>query len=226
MNEELSIEVQPRETSGTKASKRLRREGKVPAVVYGGDRPTTPIVIDRRTLIELIKKAGSEHAVFLLKLAGSGTERHCMVHELEVDPTTREIVHVDFLRVDMKEKVRVEVPVELVGVPTGVKNEGGILDFVHREVEVECLPGDIPRHLELDVSALHIGQHVEASQIVVPDSVEMITDPTRTIAAVAAPRIVEEPEEEAEEMLIEAEREEPEIVGRRKAEEEEGEEEG
>ena len=222
---ELSIEVQPRETSGTKASKRLRREGKVPAVVYGGDRPTTPIVIDRRSLIELIKKAGSEHAVFLLKLAGSGKERHCMVHELEVDPTTREIVHVDFLRVDMKEKVRLEVPVELVGVPDGVKNEGGILDFVHREVEIECLPGDIPRHLDLDVSALHIGQHVEASQIVLPEGIELITDPTRTIAAVAAPRIVEEPTEEEEGMLIEAERVEPEVVGRRRAEEE-GEEEG
>jgi len=226
MSEQLSIEVQPRETSGTKASKRLRRQGKVPAVVYGGDRPTTPIVIDRKTLIDLIKQAGSEHAVFLLKLAGSGKERYCMVHELEVEPTTREIVHVDFLRVDMKEKVRVEVPVELVGVPDGVKNEGGILDFVHREVEVECLPGDIPRHLEIDVSALHIGQHVEASALVLPGNVTLITEPTRTIAAVAAPRIIEEPEEEEEGMLIEAEREEPEVVGRRRAEEEEGEEEG
>lgn len=221
---QLSIEVQPRETSGTQASKRLRREGKIPAVVYGGDRPTTPIIIDRRSLIDLIRKAGSEHAVFLLKLAGSGKERHCMVHEIEVNPMTREIIHVDFLRVDMKEKVRVEVPIELMGVPSGVKNEGGILDFVHREVEVECLPGDIPRHLDLDVSALLIGQHVEASSIVLPDGVTMLTDPTRTIAAVAAPRIAEEAEEE-EGLLIEAEREEPEVVGRRKAEED-GEEEG
>ncbi len=142
-----------------------------------------------------------------------------MVRDMEVDPITREIVHVDFQRINLKEKVRVEVAVELVGTPDGVKNEGGILDFVHRKVEVECLPNDIPRHLRVDVSALHIGQHVEAEDLELPSGVVLAIEPDRVIAGVSAPRKAEVTEEEEEAMLIEAEPEEPELVGRRGAEE-------
>jgi large subunit ribosomal protein L25 len=218
---EMTIEVQSRdEEVGSGAARRLRRAGMIPAVVYGGGRESKAITVPRRALIELIKQAGRENAVFLLKLAGSDKQRNCMVKELEVDPITREIVHVDFLRIDMTAKVQVSVHVELAGEPFGVHNEGGILDYVNREVEVSCLPGDIPRQLELDVSELHIGQHVEAGDLPLPEGVELLTDRDRVIASVVAPRLaVEAEEEEAEEMLIEAEREEPEVVGRGKAEE-------
>jgi large subunit ribosomal protein L25 len=198
----------------------------VPAVVYGGGRDTVPIQVDRRILLELLKQAGSENAVFLLELDGGSKKRHCMVRDMEVDPLTRQIVHVDFLRIDMTQKVRVMVQVETVGVPIGVKNEGGILDQVTREVEVECLPSDIPRLLELDVSELAIGQHLEAGVLVMPEGVELIEDPTKTLVNVAAPRMPEEEEEEEAELLLEAEQEEPELVGRGKEEEGEAEEEG
>jgi large subunit ribosomal protein L25 len=142
-----------------------------------------------------------------------------MVRELESDPITRQVVHVDFQRIDLKVKVRVEVQIELTGVPAGVKNEGGVLDFVHRHVEVECLPTEIPQHLTIDVSRLNIGQHIEAKDLEMPEGVELLVEPERVIAAVSAPRKPEE-EEEAGEGLLEAEAAEPELVGRRQAEEE------
>lgn len=221
MSEELSIEVQPRDQTGSGAARRLRREGIVPAVVYGGGRDTVAISVDSRVLRDLFREAGSDNAVFLLKLAGSGKKRHCMVHEIEVDPITRKIIHIDFLRIDLTEKVKVMVAIELTGVPAGVKNEGGILDTVLREVEVECLPTVIPRHLEADVSELNIGQHVEAGALVLPEGVVLLEDPHRVLASVVAPRLAEE-EDEDEDALIEAEMDEPEIVGRREAEGDDG----
>ena len=167
---DMTIEVQSRdEEVGSAHSRRLRRADMIPAVVYGGDRPSTAIKVPRRALIELIKKGGRENAVFLLKLAGSGKERNCMVKELKVDPISREIVHVDFLRIDMTAKVQVAVHVELEGEPDGVRNEGGILDYTSREIEVSCLPGDIPRQLTSTSASLRIGQHVEAGDIELPD---------------------------------------------------------
>lgn len=226
---ELTIEVNERERGeiGSGASRRLRRADQIPAVLYGGGRDAKPIKVPRRVLLDLLRSAGSENAVLLLKLAGSDKQRHCMVRELEVNPITREVLHVDFLRIDMAAKIQVSVAVELLGEPEGVHNEGGILDHINREVEVSCLPGDIPRQLTIDVSHLHIGQNVEAGDIELPDNVELVTDPHRTIASVVAPRMPEEEEEEeAAELLLEAEAEEPELVGRSKDEEgEEGEEE-
>lgn len=219
-SEQLSIEVQPREATGSRPSRRLRRADVIPAIVYGGGRDSTSIQVPRRDLLDLFKRAGSEHAVFLLKLSGSGKERHCMVRELVVDPVTRQVVHVDFQRIDLKVKVKVEVPIELTGVPSGVKNEGGVLDFVNRVVEVECLPTAIPQQLTVDVSHLQIGDHVEARELAIPEGVELTVEPERVIAAVAAPRKIEEEEEEAVE-LLEGEEEEPELVGRAGADEEE-----
>jgi large subunit ribosomal protein L25 len=217
---EMTIEVQSRdEEVGSGAARRLRRAGMIPAVVYGGDRDSKAITVPRRALIELLKKGGRENAVFLLKLAGSDKQRNCMVKELEVDPISREILHVDFLRIDMTAKVEVSVHVELLGEPQGVRNEGGILDHVNREVEISCLPGDIPRQLEVDVSELHIGDHVTAGDLTLPDGVELLTEPDRVLASVVAPRLPEEPEEEEEALLIEAEQAEPEVVGRGKGEE-------
>jgi large subunit ribosomal protein L25 len=220
-SEQLSIEVQPREATGSRASRRMRRGDMVPAIVYGGNRDSVAIQVPRRALLDLFKKAGSENAVFLLKLAGSGKARHCMVREVESDPITRQVVHVDFQRIDLTVKVKVEVAIELTGVPAGVKNEGGVLEFVNRQVEVECLPTEIPQHLFADVSALDIGDHIEAKDLEIPEGVELLVEPERVIAAVSAPRKPEEEEVVEEgEGLIEAEEAEPEVVGRRQAEEE------
>lgn len=219
---ELTIEVEAREAMGKNANRRLRAQGLVPAVVYGGDREPVAIQIPKRRLLDLMRTGGGEHAVFLLQLAGSGAKRHTMIRELQVDPVTRDVIHIDFQRIEMSEVVRVDVPVELTGVAHGVKNEGGMLDFVTREVTVECLPAKIPARLTFDVSELYVGQHVEARELELPDGVKLATEPLRVIVSVAHSRVAEAPAAE-EEALIEAEKEEPEVIGRGK---EEGEAEG
>jgi len=199
---ELAIDVQKRAGTGTNANRRLRQSGKIPAVVYGGGKDTVPIQVDRKTLIDLMKTGESENAIFLLKLADSGQERHAMIRDMQVDPLTRQVMHIDFQRILMTEKVKVQVPVELTGTAYGVKTEGGMIDFVHREVAVECLPGDIPKHVDLDVTELRIGQHVEARELKLPEGVTLAEEPDRVIVALshtkaeesAAAEVVAEPE--------------------------------
>lgn len=211
---ELKIEVQKREDFGKNANRRLRAAGEVPAVVYGGGREPVPIRVNRRTLRDLFRDGQGENAVFLLELAGTGKARHTMVKEMQVDAVSREILHLDFQRVMLDQKVRVSVQVELEGVPFGVKNENAMVDFVTREVEIECLPGKIPAHLSVDVTRLHAGDHVEAGALVLPEGVELITEPERVIASVTHSKVHVDEEGAAEEGLIEAVPEEPEVIGR------------
>jgi large subunit ribosomal protein L25 len=222
---DITLEVESREETGTNANRRLRAAGLIPAVVYGGDLDPVAIQVDRRTLHELFKKTGGENAVFLLKMAGTDQKRHTMVRELTIDPITRQVIHIDFLRVLMTEKVKVQVPIELQGTPTGVKNDGGVLDFITREVEVECLPGDIPQKIDLDVEDLEIGSHYEAKDLGLPESVELMVELDKVIVAVAHSRVateVEEAEAEAAEAgLLEQEEAEPELIGRTAEEESE-----
>jgi large subunit ribosomal protein L25 len=129
----------------------------------------------------------------------------------------------------MTERIKVQVPIELLGVPEGVKNQGGVLDFITREVEVECLPGDIPPSLELEVAALEVGQQVQVKDLELPAKVELLEELDRVIASVAHSRVAQEveaaeAEAEGEEVMLEAEPEEPELIGRGKEEEEEQEE--
>jgi large subunit ribosomal protein L25 len=215
---DITLEVQAREETGTNANRRLRAAGLIPAVVYGGGLDPVAIKVDRRTLHDLFKQTGSENAVFLLKMAGTDQKRHSMVRELTIDPITRQVVHIDFLRVLMTEKVKVQVPIHLEGTPVGVKTEGGVLDFITREVEVECLPGNIPQTLELDVSDLAIGSHYEVKDLELPEGVELMAELDKVIVAVAHSRVaseVEEAEAEAAEAgLLEEEAAEPELIGR------------
>jgi len=222
---ELTIEVAPRGATGKNESRRLRAGGHIPGVVYGGGRDPVTVAVDRHTMLELMRKAGSENAIYLLRLAGTDKSRHVMIRELDLHPVTRQVRHIDFQRILLTEKIRVSVPVHLIGTPDGVKNEGGLLDFVSRDVEVECLPADIPRYLEVEVSALHLGQHAEAGQIALPDGVTLVSPKERVIASVKHARIpvAAEGEEAAGEPLIEAEAEEPEVIGRRREQPEEGE---
>jgi large subunit ribosomal protein L25 len=215
---EITLEVQSREETGTNANRRLRAAGLIPAVVYGGGLDSVAIQVDRKTLHELLKQAGGENAVFLLKMAGTETKRHTMIRELSVDSISRQIIHIDFLRIQMTEKISVQVPIDLVGIPVGVKDEGGVLDFVTREVEVECLPGDIPQGIELDVSNLELGSNYQAKDLELEKNIELMVEPDKVIVAVAHSRVaaeVEEAEADAAEIgLLEEEEAEPELIGR------------
>lgn len=218
---EMKIEVQPRQETGTNSNRRLRQRGQIPAVVYGGGagKDSVPIHVDRRRLVELLRGGGGDNAIFLLKLASTGQERHAMIRDMQLDPITREIVHLDFQRVVMTEKVRVQVAIELTGTAFGVKTEGGVLDFSHREVHVECLPGDIPRQIELDVSELHLGQHLTVGDLHLPSGVTLLDDPERVLVSVMHSKTEVEPEAVAEAAPVEPTGTEPEVIKKGKTEE-------
>lgn len=189
----IELEVEAREEHGKNACRRIRASGRVPGNVYGLDRPPFKVAVDPRRIEELLRRGSGVNTIFSLRLAGQDDKREAMIRELQRDPLTERPLHVDFVRIDASRAVQVDVPIRLVGLATGVKNEGGILDFVHREIEVECLPGLIPEHLDVDVSSLHINQHVAFKDLSPPPGVKVLGDPEQIIAVVAAPRAEEEP---------------------------------
>jgi len=221
---DITVVVQPREETGTNANRRLRAAGTIPAVIYGGGRDSVAIKVEEKTMREFLHETGSENSVFLLKLGETGKSRHAMIRDLQIDVIERRISHIDFQRVLLDEKVRVTVGVTIEGVPEGVKNQGGVLDFVTREVDLECLPGDIPAELLLDVDSLEVGQHVEAGALALPDGVELMMDANRVIVSVAHSRVADDLEEVdagADDVggLIEELPSEPEVIGRESADE-------
>lgn len=218
---EATIEVQRRERAGKSESRRLRKSDLIPAVLYGADKEPIAIQVPRVTLLDLFKEGGHENRIFLLKLSGTDQTRHAMVRDIQVDAMTNKITHLDFQRIAMDKKLRVRVHLALEGIPTGVKNDGGILDFVTREVEVECMPNAIPQEIGVDVSHLGVGQHLDASEITWPKGVEYLGSADAVIASVkharmeeAAPAAAAAPAEGAA-----AAPAEPEVIARGKKEE-------
>jgi len=221
---DMTIEVQPREATGKNANRKLRAAGRVPAVVYGAGKDAVAIQLERRDLLDLLRGTQNRNPIFLLKLGETGQSRHAMIRDMDVDPVNRQVRHVDFLRILMTEKLHVAVHIELLGVPDGVKNEGGVLDFITRQVEVECLPDKIPSHLEIDVSDLNLGQHIEVSALELPEGVELYEGHDKVIASVKMSKaaLADEEELEEDEELLEAESDEPQVIGKGKGEDEDG----
>lgn len=213
---ETVIEVEKRENVGKSASRGLRRAQMVPAVLYGGGKESVSIQVPKKQLLDLFKNGGHENRIFLLKLSGTDQSRHAMIRDLQLDPLTNQLVHVDFQRILLDKKVRVKVHVELEGTPYGVKVELGVLDFVTRELEVECLPSAIPNEIRVDITGLHVGQHVEAREVPLPDGVEYVGSPDVVIASVkhARTETVAAPAEGAAATAAE-----PEVIAKGKKEE-------
>jgi large subunit ribosomal protein L25 len=214
---ELTLEVSRREDGGKNVARRYRATGKVPAVVYGGHRDPVAIIVDRKTVSELIQK--SDHGVrsiFLLKMSGTDQQRHAMIKEIQIDPISRRMTHIDFVRVTMDEKVRVAVPVHIEGTSIGVK-EGGILDWQIRDLHVECLPGAIPDAINVDVNNLGLHQNIRVSELKLPEGVRVFDDPDRVVVGVTHAKA----EVEAAPVEVEAAAPaEPEVIKKGKPEEE------
>lgn len=202
MSETITVEVKPREETGKNANRRLRRDGEVPGVVYGLDKPPFLVSVSPKRLGEILHLESGRNTIFSLSLVGEDQTRSAMIKDLQRDPVTELFVHVDFVRLDLEKMLTVRVPVHLVGIPDGVKNEGGVVDHILREVVVECLPKDIPEHVDVDVSELHINQNVAVSDIPVESGVRIIDEPESVIAVVVPPRA------ETEAVAVEGEAEE------------------
>jgi large subunit ribosomal protein L25 len=195
-----TIEVERREQRGSNAARRMRAEGRVPGNVYGMNLEPFAVSVSGKRIREVLQLATGRNTILTLSMAGADQKREVMMRELQRDPVTGRVMHVDFERIDPDVALTVTVPVRLVGTPEGVKNEGGVIDFVQRQIEVSCLPGSIPEQLDVNVEPLHINQNVSVADLQVGEGVTVLDDPEAIIAVVSAPRaIVEEvPEEEAE----------------------------
>jgi large subunit ribosomal protein L25 len=203
---ELTIEVTKREQLGKNANRRLRASGQIPAVVYGGGLDPLAISVSTRKIEELLRTEGGEHAVFQLQLGDKS--RHAMIREVSHEATTRRIQHIDFQRVMMDQKVRVLVALHLVKEAEGAKAHGGLLDFVMREVHVEVLPSQIPAHIDIDVSVIKLGEHIEAKDLTMPEGVTLSEDGHRVILTRSINRAADDD--------VAAETAEPEVVAKGK----------
>ena len=188
MSKNVVVEALERSDLGKNASRRLRKGGGVPGVVYGLDRPPFTVGVGERKIEEVLGLETGRNTIFTLSLTGQDRSRAVMIKALQRDPVTERLVHVDFVRVDLAKAVRVNVPVRLIGTAEGVKSEGGLLEFVLRQVEVECLPSDIPDHLDIDVTALHLNQHLSVKDLPVKERVTVLDDPESIVCVVAVPK--------------------------------------
>lgn len=213
MSSKIVLEVEPRVETGKNAARRLRAQGKIPGNVYGLDTPPFMVAVDPKRIDALLRLESGVNTIFGLGLPGTGQQPEAMIKALQRDPVTERPLHVDFVRVDVNRPIHVAVPIRLVGVPDGVKNEGGILDFVHREVQVECLPANIPEHLDLDVSELHINQHVSLKELKIGAGVRLLEDLEHIVAVVSPPRAEEAPAVAATAEVVP---EQPEVIKRGK----------
>jgi large subunit ribosomal protein L25 len=195
----------------------------VPSVLYGGDSGPVAISVDEHSVKEILKGAAGENTIFLLKLKDSDEERLAMIKELQVDRISGHFVHIDFIRITRGHKLNVNIPVELIGDCVGVR-EGGRVDFVSREIEVEILPRHMFDKFVLDISDLAVGDHLKVSDLAgqLPEEAKFLDDENRVVVVVEVPRAVveEEEEEAAEEELEIGEAAEPEVIGKGKDDEE------
>ena len=151
---ETVLEATARDTFGKNEARRTRRGGRVPGVLYGGSPArATPISVEPKPLLKILHSESGANTLISLKLAGAGDTK-VLVKAYQLDPVTHQVLHADFYRVAMDRVIQVTIPVVVKGEPKGVKQQGGILEFIRREIQIECLPGDIPEHVEIDVSEL------------------------------------------------------------------------
>ena len=213
----VPLQGQRRDRAGKGPARSTRRAGHIPGVVYGHGQPALPVAVNAKDLISALRHVEGGNMIVSLKLDGG--DKTALVREVQLDPISHEIIHLDFQEVSLTEKVRVQVSVHLTGLPTGVKDDGGILETIARTVEVECLATSIPTSLDADVTALGVGDSLHASDLGLPEGVVLLTEADQTIATVVPPTVYEAPVV-AEAVPTAAE---PEVITAKGKEEEEGE---
>src|SRR5213592_5110669 len=163
MAEKIVVEAAPRESRGKNEARRLRVTGKVPAILYGAKGEALSLAVSAKQLGQILRSATGHNTLFQVALAG--TEQPAIVKDWQVDPVSGKLLHVDLMRVAMDVRMRVKVPVHTFGEPAGVKVQGGVFEIVTREVEIECLPSEIPSEFKMDVSELMLGKQLRVSDL-------------------------------------------------------------
>jgi large subunit ribosomal protein L25 len=215
-----SVEAQPRAERGKNEARRVRRSGRVPAVLYGAKKPTLAISVDPKQIARILTSETGYNTIFDLQVGDERTK--AMIVDWQYEPIKGALLHIDLKRIAMDERLKVSVPIMLKGEAAGVKQQGGILEQVLREVELECLPGDIPSQIEVDVSELVFGKLLRVNDLQHSSKVKFLTDPNQTVAHIISVKeeVAPTPEAVAAEAAAPAE---PEVIKKGKQEVEEGE---
>jgi len=217
---EAILEASARDTFGKNEARRTRRDGKVPAVLYGGDKKNaTPIAVDPRELLRILHSESGANTLISLKLTGAGDTR-VLVKDFQLDPITHAILHADFYQVAMDRAIEVTIQVVVKGEPKGVKQQGGILEHVRREIRISCLPADIPEHVVVDVSELMLHQGIRVRDVATNPKWKAVTEGDAMLVHVIMPKAEETPTPEAAAAAATATPAEPEVIKKGKKEEE------
>ena len=223
---EATLEATRRDTIGKNEARRTRREGLVPAVLYGatsgGGREATAIAVNPRALLRILHSESGANTLISLQLAGAGDTR-VLVKEFQLDPVSHEVLHADFYRVAMDRAIQVTIPVIVKGEPKGVKQQGGVLEFIRREIEIECLPGDIPENVEVNVDELMLHQGIRVRELTVNPKWKPVSDPDMMLVHVIMPKAEEAPATADAAAAAPAAPAEPEVIKKGKKEEAEDE---
>lgn len=215
--EKITLSAEKREATGKGAARSLRREGVIPAVLYGGG-DSMPIKINRKELSKFIRSTAGEQVMVNIKFS-DGEDRRALVKDYQVDPISGELLHTDFFEVSLTEELRVTVHVTTTGEPIGVKRDGGLLQHGIRELEIQCFPDKIPGHIDVDVSGLERGKSIHVSDLSLGEDIKILTDPSELIAIVSAPVVEAAPAPAAPAVEVA----EPEVLKKGKKEEVAGE---
>src|SRR5450631_3676614 len=214
--EQNLLEAQTREAGSKNDARKVRRGGKIPAVVYGAGQDSLAITVDPRHVLRILHSETGHNTIFDLALTGSQRAK-AMIVDWQYEPIKGNLLHIDLKRIALDKVLKVSVPVYLVGEAAGVKQEGGIMEQMLREVEIECLPADIPSHIDADVSHLTFGKVLRVSELPHSDKIKFITDENQPVAHVTAVKeeVVATPDATAAEAAAPAE---PEVIKKGKQE--------
>jgi len=204
------VAAQSRTESGKNANRRLRGQGLIPGVLYGAKKETIPVAVSPKEIVSILRSASGENTLFDLDLGGS--KRKVILKECQREPVKGQLLHADFYEVALDKAIEVKVHIEVTGVPVGVKVQGGVLDFVTRELEVECLPTEIPDKIVVDVSELELGKHLRVSDLTIPPKVKVLTEADVVVVHVVVPRAEEVVAPVAEAAAAEGVAAEPEVI--------------
>jgi large subunit ribosomal protein L25 len=186
------LEAMTRDTFGKNEARRTRRDGKVPGVLYGGSaggKDATPISVEPKALLKILHSESGANTLISLRLGGAAAK--VLVKEYQLDPVTHQVLHADFYRVAMDRLLQVTIPVVVKGTPQGVKQQGGLVEFIRRAIEIECLPADIPEHVEVDISELMLHQGIRVRDLAVSEKWKPKSDPDMMIVHVILPKAEE-----------------------------------
>ncbi len=204
-----TLNASKRDGTGKGVARKLRQSGRIPAVVYGKDMDSVHVSVDAREALHLFESISVENTIVDLAVDGEKEPHRTLVREIQAHPFRRELVHIDFLRIQAGVMVDLDIPVHLEGTPVGVKLHGGVVDHILHELAVSCIPSNIPEFIEVDISALDIGDAIHVRDLDLGEGIEINVAPEQTICAVSLPRaIVAETDEDEDDEAAE-----PEVVG-------------